>query len=167
MQPVHQEHFTQTIQSISPNTVTPSTLPQPTVKSLPPLPKTIPDMRDLYRTWASEFKPTYDEHYKENNCYKWKKIFGDNGSAMNKRHHCMKDWLQFIHDNPDQQETLFKLFEDFATENKLSHSVIVKKCFYGALRPNTSYYTDPAYNQHIQTLAKKLTDAGFQLPELN
>lgn len=151
---------TQALQEILPVETNENT----TVEPLPVIPKQIDDIKIFYNQWKTNMKPVYEAHVNKHLSPQWSKCFGANeGKVIGKRWHCVKDFLEFL-DKSSDADMLLNVFENFCTERNIPHNAFIKRCFYGALRPNTSYYTETQYKTHIQEFIKKMSDAGFSLP---
>lgn len=145
----------------------PTIVRKPNVVNVPPLPalpSSVENMRSFYTQWKNEFKLMFETHIQECGSIQWRKVFGAKlGPVMTKRHHSTKDFLEFLDKHQDNSEELLTLFETFTQDNNIPHSSFIKRCFYGALRPTTSYFNDPAYKTHIQNFLKLMNESGIYI----
>lgn len=130
-------------------------------QTIPEIPPTITDMRVFYNHWKTTIKQKYADHIALFSNIQWKKLFGENGKVIGKRHHQTKDWLEFLDNNPNNLNELLTLFENFAVQHNLTHSVIVKKLFYHALRPNIKL--EKAYVKLVPLLKSYFINAGYDI----
>lgn len=135
------------------------------ILSLKPLPRNIGNMREFYASWISEYKEHYAKHLEKHGSYQWVALFGkQQASSITHRLHNIKDWLALMDKhNLEQQEQLFKLFEEFASEHKMPHSVVIKRVYYSSLRPWTSDYDK---TPESKVLKSKLTNAGYDIQDI-
>jgi hypothetical protein len=113
------------------------------IPPLPTLPCAINSVFDFYKDWQNRLKPMYDAH----KAYaretgdprsRWLDVFGKEYYKVQKMYwtkYC--DWLFYMDSlSHEKQDALLSLLDDFAVENGISKSSLIKIVFYHAVRPD-------------------------------
>jgi hypothetical protein len=90
----------------------------------------------FYNTWKTEWREKYKDHIQKHAVIRWLEVFGTaEGNAAMIRYHKSKDWLEYLDTLQEESKEIFlQVCEEFATVNKYTHSVFVRKIYYSSVR---------------------------------